>query len=57
MSDKPTEGSLSQSEISRRDLLSRAGRVGAGAVIAGAFAGPAGDVGTINTFDALPQVV
>jgi peptide/nickel transport system substrate-binding protein len=42
MSDKPTEGSLSESEISRRDLLSKAGRVGAGAVIAGALAGPAG---------------
>ena len=42
MSDKPTESSLSKSEISRRDLLARAGRVGAGVVVAGALAGPAG---------------
>jgi peptide/nickel transport system substrate-binding protein len=42
MSDKPTERSPIESEISRRDLLSKAGRVGAGAVVAGALAGPAG---------------
>ena len=42
MSDKPTESSLFESEISRRDLLTRAGRVGAGALVAGALAGPAG---------------
>ena len=41
MSEKPTEGSLFESEISRRDLLSKAGRVGAGVVVAGALAGPA----------------
>ena len=29
-------------EISRRDLLAKAGRIGAGAVVAGALAGPAG---------------
>jgi peptide/nickel transport system substrate-binding protein len=42
MSDKPTKSSLFESEISRRDLLARAGRVGAGALVAGALAGPAG---------------
>ena len=42
MSDKPTESSPLESEISRRDLLARAGRVGAAAVVAGALAGPAG---------------
>lgn len=41
MSDKPTESSLFESEISRRDLLAKAGKVGAGAVVAGALAGPA----------------
>ncbi|HEY4347986.1 MAG TPA: ABC transporter substrate-binding protein [Gaiellaceae bacterium] len=42
MSDKPTESSIFDSEINRRDLLKRAGRVGAGALAAGALAGPAG---------------
>jgi peptide/nickel transport system substrate-binding protein len=42
MSDKPTESSPFESEISRRGLLKGAGRVGAAAVVAGALAGPAG---------------
>src|SRR5579862_1304490 len=42
MSDKPTESSPFESEISRRGLLAGAGRVGAAAVVAGALAGPAG---------------
>jgi peptide/nickel transport system substrate-binding protein len=40
--DKPTESKPLEREISRRDLLSKAGRVGAGAVVAGALSGPAG---------------
>jgi peptide/nickel transport system substrate-binding protein len=40
--DKPTESSPLEREITRRDLLSKAGRVGAGVVAAGALAGPAG---------------
>jgi len=42
MSEEPTESSLAKSEISRRDLLVRAGRVGVGAIVAGSLAGPAG---------------
>ena len=42
MSDKPTDNSLFEREISRRQLLAKAGRLGAGAVAAGALAGPAG---------------
>jgi peptide/nickel transport system substrate-binding protein len=40
--DKPTESSPLEREISRRDLIAKAGRVGAGAIVAGALAGPAG---------------
>src|SRR5580765_3518122 len=40
--DKPTESKPLEREISRRDLLSKAGRIGAGAVVAGALSGPAG---------------
>ena len=43
MSDKQSDdNSLFSRQISRRDLLSKAGRIGAGAVVAGALAGPAG---------------
>ena len=43
MSDKQSDdNSLFSRQISRRELLSKAGRIGAGAVVAGALAGPAG---------------
>ncbi len=42
MSDKPTKVSPFTGEISRRDLLVKAGQVGAGALVAGSLAGPAG---------------
>jgi peptide/nickel transport system substrate-binding protein len=41
MSDKPTESSPLEREFSRRELLSKAGKVGAGALVAGSLAGPA----------------
>jgi peptide/nickel transport system substrate-binding protein len=41
MSDKPTEVSPFERKISRRDLLEKAGKIGAGAVVASALAGPA----------------
>jgi peptide/nickel transport system substrate-binding protein len=40
--DKPNESSPLEREITRRDLLKTAGRLGAGAMVAGAIAGPAG---------------
>lgn len=40
--DKPSEGTPLEREITRRDLLTTAGRVGAGIVAAGALAGQAG---------------
>jgi peptide/nickel transport system substrate-binding protein len=40
--DKPTESSPLEREITRRDLIKTTGRVGAGAIVAGALAGPAG---------------
>ncbi len=42
MSDKATDVSPLNGEISRRDLLVKAGKVGAGALAAGSLAGPAG---------------
>ena len=44
MSDKATDVSPLNGEISRRDLLAKAGKVGAGALAAGSLAGPAGAV-------------
>ena len=41
MSDKPNESSLFERTVSRRELLEKAGKLGAGAVVAGALAGPA----------------
>lgn len=41
MSDKPTESSPLDRELSRRELLKKAGQVGAGALVAGSVAGPA----------------
>ena len=41
MSDKPTESSPFDREFSRRELLSKAGKVGAGALVAGSLVGPA----------------
>ena len=41
MSDKPTESSRLEREISRRELLTKAGKLGAGALVAGSLAGPA----------------
>src|SRR3954464_4783783 len=41
MSDKPTESSPLDREFSRRELLTKAGQVGAGALVAGSLAGPA----------------
>src|SRR3954470_7689065 len=41
MSDKPTESSPLDREFSRRELLKKAGQVGAGALVAGSVAGPA----------------
>src|SRR5579871_1386080 len=40
--EKSTESSPLGREISRRDLVVTAGKVGAGALVAGALAGPAG---------------
>ena len=40
MSEKPTE-SVFERTISRRELLEKAGKVGVGALVAGALAGPA----------------
>src|SRR5579884_2778933 len=45
MSDKPTESSALQREFSRRRFLTKAGQLGAGAVVAGALAGPAAAAG------------
>jgi peptide/nickel transport system substrate-binding protein len=41
MSDKPTKSSPLDREFSRRELLTKAGQVGAGALVAGSLAGPA----------------
>ena len=41
MSEKPTETSPFDRQISRRELLETAGKLGAGALIAGTLAGPA----------------
>jgi peptide/nickel transport system substrate-binding protein len=41
MSDEPTPGSSAGGELDRRELLKRAGAVGAGAVVAGTLAGRA----------------
>ncbi len=41
MSDEPTSGSPAGGELNRRDLLKKAGAVGAGAVAAGSLAGTA----------------
>jgi ABC-type transport system substrate-binding protein len=41
MSDKPTESSPLDREFSRRELLKKAGQVGAGALVAGSVAGAA----------------
>jgi len=47
MSDKPIEVSPATREISRRDLLVKAGMVGAGGIAAGALTGPAGAVARV----------
>src|SRR5262245_58254364 len=49
MSEKPTE-SLFERTVSRRELLAKAGKLGAGAVVAGALAGPAA-AATKKTFN------
>jgi peptide/nickel transport system substrate-binding protein len=41
MSDKPTENSRLERQISRRELLKKSGQVGAAAAVAGSLAGPA----------------
>lgn len=42
MSEKPNESSPFERQVSRRKLLETAGKVGAGALVAGSLAGPAG---------------
>ena len=42
MSEKPTESSLFERTVSRRELLEKAGKLGVGALVAGTLAGPAG---------------
>ena len=49
MSDEPTSESPAESQLDRRELLKKAGQVGAGAVAAGTLAGGA-KAATSRTF-------
>src|SRR5262245_56865955 len=50
MSEEPTEVSPFEKQITRRDLLVKGGKIGAGALVAGSLAGPAA-AATKKTFN------